>query len=84
MHFKILVVLSTHLHVVYMFVQVPATLRAVVLLDPLTTDFNVISIKHTSSGGISKDVKGHKIKEGIGFMLDLKLAATEKIKIKVI
>lgn len=58
-------------------------LRAVVLLDPLTTDFSIVSIKHTNLSGSNKDVKGPKIKEGVGYTLDLKLSPSEKIKLKV-
>ena len=58
-------------------------LRAVVLLDPLTVDFSIVSIKHTSPSGTIKEVKGPKIKEGIGYMIDLKLSPSEKIKFKV-
>ena len=58
-------------------------LRAVVLLDPLTTDFSIVSIKHTNSSGSNKDLKGPKIKEGVGYTLDLKLSPSEKIKLKV-
>ena len=59
-------------------------LRAVVLLDPLTADFSLVSIKHTNPSGATKEVKGSKIKEGIGYILDLKLSPLEKIKLKVI
>ena len=58
-------------------------LRAVALLDPLTTDFSIVTIKHTTASGTTKEVKGPKIKEGIGYMLDLKLSPSEKIKLKV-
>lgn len=58
-------------------------LRAVVLLDPLTTDFSIVSIKHTNSSGTTKEVKGPKTKEGVGYQLDLNLSPSEKIKLKV-
>jgi len=58
-------------------------LRAVVLLDPLTTDFNIVSIKHIAISGAIKEVKGPKIKEGVGYTFDLKLSPSEKIKLKV-
>ena len=53
------------------------------LLDPLTADFSLVSIKHINPSGATKDVKGPKIKEGIGYTLDLKLSPSEKIKLKV-
>lgn len=58
-------------------------LRAVVLLDPLTTNFSIVSIKHNNLSGATKEVKGPKIKEGVGYMLDLKLSPSDKIKLKV-
>ena len=58
-------------------------LRAVVLLDPLTADFSLVSIKHTTPSGTTQEVKGAKTKEGIGYMLDLKLSPSEKLKLKV-
>ena len=53
------------------------------LLDPLTADFSIVTIKQAAASGSTKEIKGPKIKEGVGYMLEVKLSPAEKIKLKV-